>query len=429
MKKYKLTTNLPLKIIAFVFAAFLWLIVANVANPVTKSTYTNIKVTIANDDVITQGGEVYTVLDDQNVNVVVYAKRSVIQQIKSDDIVATADIKDMDSRTGLIPISVSIPKYSGSYQSAEAAPRNIQIKTEPTGKTVFTLTVSTTGTQRDGYQIGEMKVNHEKITITGAESTVKSIDKAVAKINVDGISKDEELTAELVLYDASGNVINQGQLSNNLGEDGITVDVTVMRIKTVPLKFEASGRPADGYEYLGCSSEPASVQICGKEEALSKIESINIPASELSIAGATEKIEKAFDITDYLPEGVELIEGASGKVTATAMIEQLGNRTIEFMVASIKQNYLAKNLQVSYEPDAEVTLVFQGEKDTLDSLDISNAVSVNLQNYTKEGTYDIPVEVDLPDGVTLTKPVTVQLILTEKGSTKDEQPENNAGTN
>ena len=53
MKKYKLTTNLPLKIIAFVFAAFLWLIVANVANPVTKSTYTNIKVTIANDDVLT----------------------------------------------------------------------------------------------------------------------------------------------------------------------------------------------------------------------------------------------------------------------------------------------------------------------------------------------------------------------------------------
>ena len=335
----------------------------------------------------------------------------------------------MDSRTGLIPISVSIPKYSGSYQSAESVPRNIQIKTEPTGKNVFTLTVSTTGTQRDGYQIGEMKVNPEKITITGAESTVKSIDKAVAKINVDGISKDEELTAELVLYDASGNVINQGQLSNNLGEDGITVDVTVMRIKTVPLKFEASGTPADGYEYLGCSSEPASVQVCGKEEALSKIESINIPASELSIDGATEKIEKAFDITDYLPEGVELIEGASGKVIATAMIEQLGNRTIEFMVASIKQNYLAKNLQVSYEPDAEVTLVFQGEKDTLDSLDISNAVSVNLQNYTKEGTFDIPVEVDLPDGVTLTKPVTVQLTLTEKESTEDEQPENDAETN
>ena len=111
------------------------------------------------------------------------------------------------------------------------------------------------------------------------------------------------------------------------------------------------------------------------------------------------------------------------------MIEQLGNRTIEFMVASIKQNYLAKNLQVSYEPDAEVTLVFQGEKDTLNSLDISNAVSVNLQNYTKEGTYDIPVEVDLPDGVTLTKPVSVQFTLTEKESSEDEQPKNDSETN
>ena len=122
IKKYKLTTNLSLKIVAFVFAAFLWLIVANVDNPVVRNTYANIPVTIVNEDVITQGGEVYSVLDEQNVNVVVYAKRSVIQQISSDEIVATADIKEMDSRTGLIPISVSIPKYSGSYQSAESVP-------------------------------------------------------------------------------------------------------------------------------------------------------------------------------------------------------------------------------------------------------------------------------------------------------------------
>lgn len=99
IKKYKLTTNLSLKIVAFVFAAFLWLIVANVDNPVVRNTYANIPVTIVNEDVITQGGEVYSVLDEQNVNVVVYAKRSVIQQISSDEIVATADIKEMDAHT------------------------------------------------------------------------------------------------------------------------------------------------------------------------------------------------------------------------------------------------------------------------------------------------------------------------------------------
>ena len=229
IKKYKLTTNLSLKIVAFVFAAFLWLIVANVDNPVVRNTYANIPVTIVNEDVITQGGEVYSVLDEQNVNVVVYAKRSVIQQISSDEIVATADIKEMDAHTGLIPIKITIPSHSGEYQSAEASPRNIQIKTEKTGKAVFTLSVSATGVPRDGYMTGEMKVNPEKITITGAESKISQIKKAEAKINVDGLSKDTEVEAELVLYDAAENVISQSQLSNNLGSEGITVDVKFFR--------------------------------------------------------------------------------------------------------------------------------------------------------------------------------------------------------
>ena len=255
IKKYKLTTNLSLKIVAFVFAAFLWLIVANVDNPVVRNTYANIPVTIVNEDVITQGGEVYSVLDEQNVNVVVYAKRSVIQQISSDEIVATADIKEMDAHTGLIPIKITIPSHSGEYQSAEASPRNIQIKTEKTGKAVFTLSVSATGVPRDGYMTGEMKVNPEKITITGAESKISQIKKAEAKINVDGLSKDTEVEAELVLYDAAENVISQSQLSNNLGSEGITVDVEVLQKKSVPVQFSVSGEPAEGYRYGRAVSE------------------------------------------------------------------------------------------------------------------------------------------------------------------------------
>ena len=129
IKKYKLTTNLSLKIVAFVFAAFLWLIVANVDNPVVRNTYANIPVTIVNEDVITQGGEVYSVLDEQNVNVVVYAKRSVIQQISSDEIVATADIKEMDAHTGNYRGcgSSSEKERSGTVQCVRRAGRGISL--------------------------------------------------------------------------------------------------------------------------------------------------------------------------------------------------------------------------------------------------------------------------------------------------------------
>ena len=421
MKKYKLTTNLPLKIIAFVFAAFLWLIVANVANPVTKSTYTNIKVTIANEDVITQGGEVYTVLDDQNVNVVVYAKRSVIQQIKSDDIVATADIKEMDSRTGLVPISVSIPKYSGSYQSAESVPRNIQIKTEPTGKNVFTLTVSTTGTQRDGYQIGEMKVNPEKITITGAESTVKAIDKAVAKINVDGISKDEELTAELVLYDSSGNVINQGQLSNNLGEDGITVDVTVLRIKTVPLKFEASGTPADGYVVSKVDYSPKLLTISGSKNALANISTVSIPSRELDITGASSN--KTFDIAieQYLPEGITLSEGQSGTISVTIELEQL--QTESFQIDANQFQLVNTKPEYEYELiDPALTLTLQALQADLDSFNPETLQGTIDVGGLEAGEYiNVPVTLTLDSAYTMMQDLIVSVRIIDKTAQTEAQ--------
>ena len=52
MKKYKFTDNLGLKIIAVIFAAFLWLIVVNLDNPVSTQTFSEIPVTIINEDII-----------------------------------------------------------------------------------------------------------------------------------------------------------------------------------------------------------------------------------------------------------------------------------------------------------------------------------------------------------------------------------------
>ena len=51
MKKYKFTDNLGLKIIAVIFAAFLWLIVVNLDNPVSTQTFSEVPVTIINEDI------------------------------------------------------------------------------------------------------------------------------------------------------------------------------------------------------------------------------------------------------------------------------------------------------------------------------------------------------------------------------------------
>ena len=207
MKKYNITTNLGLKIIAFIFAVFLWFIVVNLDNPVGSSTFRDIPVQILNEDIIKSAGEVYQVEGDQTVTVVVYATREVRQKLTSDNIVATADIKQIDSTGRLVPIEVSISGFSGENITAEAVPRNLTIQREKSGKKVLPLTVDTDGIGlADGYMLGDATVKPDQVTITGAESVLAQVDRAVAQTgDVDGISEDTVLSANLVLYDANGN--------------------------------------------------------------------------------------------------------------------------------------------------------------------------------------------------------------------------------
>ena len=209
------------------------------------------------------------------------------------------------------------------------------------------------------------------------------------------------------------------QLYNNLGDDGITVHVEVLQKKTVPVTFNVSGTPADGYRYVECTSEPESVQICGKSDVLREVDSIEVPADVLNIDGASENMTETVDITPYLPDEVELYEESSGKISVTVVIEEEDTRTIDFMVSSIRITNLSDDLQVSYEPDAEISLQFRGEQDLLDVLDISNAVSINLKDYKQAGTYNIPVEIDVPDGIEVVGEPTVSITLQKKENTSD----------
>ena len=427
MKKYKITTNLGLKVIAFIFAVFLWFIVVNFDNPVGSSTFRDIPVQILNEDIITSAGEVYQVEGDKTVTVVVYATREVRQKLTSDNIVATADIKQIDSTGRLVPIEVTINGFSGETITAEAIPRNLTIQREKSGKKVMSLTVDTGGINlADGYILGDASVEPDQVTITGAESVLEQVDRAVAQVDdVSGVSEDSVLPASLVLYDANGNELNQTQIGNNLGEKGLSVSVEVLKVKGIPVVFGVTGSPAEGYKYTGCISTPESVQVCGKSEDIDKISEIDVPASAVDISGASAPIELTVDITQYLPEGVNLVDENSGNVTVTVKIEQEGTLSIDFMVSSIRINNLAENLQVSYEPDAEITFRFTGDEALLDTLDISNAVSVDLSDYDEAGTYDVPVRVNLPAGISQDGKVTVQLTLEEKAS--EENPGSQGG--
>lgn len=415
MKEHRFTQNMSLKIMAFLFAMLLWVIVVNVDDPVVSTVYRDIPITVVNDDVVTNKGKVYQIVDDiQKVNVTVYAKRSVISKITSESISATADLSQMDVNTYMVPITATVKGYEANVQSIDTNPRNIEVNIQDVTGKKFPISVSTTGTPRDGYVVGEMTTNPKEVTLRGSETLIDSIEKVVAKIDISGMSDTGVVDAELVCYDSNGNAVDQTKLSNNLGDKGISVNVQMLNTKNVDLNFTVSGNPADGYIYTKMTVEPESVQVCGTEDVLAEINSIDIPADKIDITGEKSKKEYTIDILPYLPKGVSLVDETANNVVVTVQIEQEGTKTIELPVESIQVKNLSDELKISFEAEKDLVLTFTGLEQELATLDIKNAASIDLKNYTEEGEFDVPVTIETATGVTLLEQPTVKISLKEK---------------
>ena len=417
MNKNKFMENIGLKIMALIFATVLWMIVVNLDNPVKMTTFRNIPVTIENTEIVTNRGKTYKIIDDtQTVSVIVKAKRSDMAKLTSDKIVAVADMSDMQLES-LVPITVSIPGFSGEY-TAEATPANLKVKIEERTKKVFPITVSMSGTPRDGYVVShdEISINPEKVEIKGSESIVSSIESVVAKVDVSGISKNESLPADLLFYDSDGNLVNRNLLTDNIGDEGITVNVKVLNIKNVGIKVDFEEIPEDENSVYKVTCEPTTIQICGHKEDLEGFDEIIIPSDHINQNMAEGKLETTIDISNYIPNGIKLVDPKANNVVVTLVIEKAGTRTIEYQVESIKIENLSEKFKVSIEDEVEVKLMLAGPQEELDKINLSEAVSIDLKESTNPGKFEVPVKVDLSGakGVSLVEKPYVKVTLTEK---------------
>ena len=413
MKK-GLMNNWGLKILSFLLAVMLWTIVVNIDDPVTTKTFNNIPVTVINTEVLAATNQTYQIEDGtQNVSVTVRAKRSVLGKIKSDQIKATADMKELTLQTQ-IPIDIEIEGIS--YEDVEVTPRNLQVKLEDEETKKFPIVPKTTGTVRDGCALGEIQAVPEMVSIRGPKSVIDSISKVEASVSVSGLSEDVVTKSELVLYDKDNNIIDQSLLANNLGTEGVSVSVQVLETKNVKVEFDTSEiTAAAGYSISNIKYEPDHINVTGRSEDLKKLKKISIPASALSsMSGLTSKTEQVVDIAEYLPEDIKLTDENAGSVVVTVGIDKDGSKSYDISMGSIKVNNLSDRLSLNYESADVLEIQIRGSEDTLNSYRINDHVSIDLKNYQTAGTFTVPVTVEVPNGCVLENTVTVNVVLEEK---------------
>ena len=423
--KNRLTRNWGLKLGSFLFAAVLWLIVTNINDPIGTIRVYNVPVTIQNADLITGSGQVYEVLDHTDMLdvVTISAKRSIIDSLDVSNVIAVADVNDLTS-LNTIPIKISTNKYNDKLEGIQGNIDSVKLNIETERTKTLQLRTETTGTVKEGYMVGDMSAEQNLIAISGPESIVSQVKRAVATVDVSNFTNNIGTDAEIRLYDENDRIINSASIVKNISKVRVTVEI--LEVKTVTINWKISGVPASGYLATGeITAGRNNVTIAGRSKVIENIESIDIPESALDITGVTENFETIVDLKSYLPDGVILAEeDFQGKVRVNVTIEPVSERMVSLPVNQIQVVNVPEGFEAELaEENLVYTVTLAGLQTDIDELnpdtlqptiDIAAFIADEGIETISEGIYSMGVEFHLENAaVSIKEPIMIRLELTE----------------
>lgn len=268
--KSKLTDNMLLKILSVVIALVLWLVVVNISDAKVSRDFT-LEVNLLNTDVITGNGKVYRVEDNSNVvKVTVRARSSVIRTLSKNDFILTADMEKDLKYDSLVGITVECRNKNINVNSdVKLARSNVKVSIEDSATEQFPVTVKAQGEPASGYYVGSMVPEQTILKITGPMSIVNKIKRVEASVDVTGQTGSVVRNSKLKILDENGEELDSAYLEYYGKQSGIDVSVEMLNIKTIPLKVNYVGTPAENYRITEVSCKPDTIQLAGTKGALS----------------------------------------------------------------------------------------------------------------------------------------------------------------
>lgn len=408
--KQKIFHNLGLKITTLLCAFVLWQLITGIADPIVTVTFRDIPVTMVNEEIITNQGKVYQISEGNTISVVLKGKTSILREVTREELAAFANFETIELST-LVPVVVEVGNMGEKYVEATATPNNVKVDIEDSSSKKFPITVAPVGDVKEGFVLGETILEKESVTISGPLSIVDKIVKVESRINVNDISKSTKIDSELVYYDEDGLAIEQTLLNNELNE-ALVVAVTVYSTKMLPLEFATSGELKLNHEVVGITSEPTEVRVYGTDEKLEEYTKFFVNGEVLNVKNLSDNLEEVIDLTNYIPEGLNLMDESNSLVAVTVQIDEYGTKSLKVPVQSITVHNNPDNLTLEYDAITDLTLIFTGSDSKLDKLNVDNIrLSIDLSAYKSAGNHEVEVEVTTSEGCELVKEVKVPIRL------------------
>ena len=313
MKK-SLTNNFSLKIISLVLAIMFWLIIASIEDPETTKNFT-IPVTKLNEDLVRESDKTYEVISGNTVTITARGRQSILTDLSAEDFRAVADFANL-SFTGAIPIEVTVLHGANQVEITKGGNTMMQVSIEELASVDKVVSIKTEGSVITGKAIGTVSVEPNMIRLEGAKTTIDRISSEYAVVNVAGLATDGTMIVEPVVYDSNGDVIDTTDIT--FSKDSLTVNITLLDTKSVPIEWKVDVSAAAGYGIESKDFTPSEIEIAGSPEQLKGISKIVL--DDYMAYGLTEGMEYEVDLEDIVKDmGVSMVNPEENRIAKLAV--------------------------------------------------------------------------------------------------------------
>ena len=417
-----LSNNLGFKILAVIFAFTLWLVVYNLEDP-TKTKTLTVNVTIENRESIENLGKYYEVIEGSNkVSFSVTAARSVLDKLDESDFTATADMDQIvieeDGTVGTVPIEIiCTANVSGNSYKLSSTNKNLKVSLEDLMIKQFVVSANATGEVAEGYALGSVEVTAPNVLkVSGPKSIVQTISTVVATIDVSGMSESRTTyEAAPILYDKNGKEVDTTRLT--LSNSLVNVSAEILNTKEVAIAVKPTGTPADGYMITSISSDPTTILLKGSKSVLNGINSIEIPDSLISVNGASQDVKATIDVSEYIPDGVTLVNTEDSSVEITVSIGKIKEKVFSIDTANIMVTGLSTHNKLEFAVSSVAVHVSGLEEDiaNLSNETLSGSIDVT---YLPVGVHEVELTLDLDESKYSYQEVKVTVFITDASDTE-----------
>lgn len=406
--KQKLTNNMGLKILAVLVSLILWLIAINITDPVSSVNY-NVTVQLLNVENLTSAGKYLEVMNGSDkIRVTVRGTRSALSAFSSADIVATADLTEIDSNNQ-VPIELNTSRITDNIESIKSDSRYVNFNVEKISKIQLPIEVKTQNEPAEGYILGNTQTAQNVVIISGPDTAVSEASYAAVEINVDSATSDVNISLPVHLYNSEDEIIDSSKIT--LSKSEVSTTASILQTKSIPVTCNRIGSPLEGYVLSGVyEGMPERITVAGKANVVKNLSSIDI-SDAIDISDSYETASFSVMLKNYLPEGITIVSDSDdGLINLSVGIVKAETREIEVAAERIYIIGAPEGYTVRYaDGDKSLKVNLLGLASKLEAVDENTFVLIaNVEKYLSEtgtdanaGVVEIPATVTLPEGIKL----------------------------